>query len=70
MLNNPVMVEWEDICEPPISWTSLEKSVSAKPMPCRSVGFLVYRDNKKIIIAKDIRTAITTDCVCFLPDAF
>lgn len=67
MLNNPVMVEWEDICEPPINWVCKDDAIKKQAMPCRSVGFLVYRNSKKLIIAKDVSEDGDYNGLCVFP---
>jgi len=36
-------------------------------MPCRSVGFLVFRDSNKLIIAKDISEDGDYNGLCVFP---
>jgi len=51
---NLVLIEWKDICDPHAGWKSLEESAEFNPMPCKSVGWLIFENPEKVIIAQDI----------------
>lgn len=50
-----VLVEWEDINVPPTAgWVDRETALSMKPMPCKTVGFLLKRNSRVVITVQNI----------------
>lgn len=49
-----VLIEWMDIHNPPCSWEEKDYAIKHEPMMCKSVGFLLFRGEKKVITAQNM----------------
>ena len=47
-----VRVTWKDAQDSDGSWTSLEDIIAHEPATCQEVGWLIHKDNTKIIVMR------------------
>lgn len=53
-----VRLTWLDAQDSDGSWTDIEDIIAHKPCPCQEVGWLVHKDNNKVIV---MRSRIVTE---------
>ena len=47
-----VIVTWKDAQDSDGSWTSIEDILAHEPATCQEVGWLIHKDNTKVIVMR------------------